>query len=1365
MTDNKFPFYPYLTTYIESRRLKCYSLTMSKETEKPRPRSNNIHDTFSHGIIYVYSIPGKKHAGRLKIGRATLSSSDTSETSINAAATARIEQQTKTADISYTLEHAELAITNDGEFFSDTEVHNVLMRSGYERKAENVKNARSEWFEVDLEAAKKAIQAVKEGRSALTAKEKTEKGTPKIVFRPNQEEAIKRTSKAIEKGRKRFLWNAKMRFGKTSAAMQVAKVNNMQKVLIVTHRPSVSVDWFDDFNKVFAGTEYQYSSKTKGEHISVLAKGKKPFVYFASLQDLRLSRRVVEDESAGSHARGFDKNDEVFDTTWDMCIIDEAHEGTQSNLGDATFSKIPTNFTLQLSGTPFNILHKHEEEDIYTWDYVMEQEAKLNWDTDNPGVPNPYAELPSLSIFTYDIDTFASHIGTLGDGFHDSLDGAFKFHEFFRVEKDVEGNDTAEFTHKAMVNKFLDLLVNDSLPTKFPYATAEYRNFNKHSLWLLPNRVKVIEAMEKLLKAHPVFGAGAFGIVNISGNNHDDEEDKDAKDRVTKAIKDHEYTITLTGQRLTTGASIKEWTAVFMMSDTNSATTYLQTAFRCQTPAKINGKLKTQGYVFDFAPDRTLKLVAEAIELNHKSGKINSPEQKDAMRQFLNFCPILAAEGGKMKLYDVERMLVQLKKAIIERVSRNGFDDPKLYNDELLQLDEVDITKFNALKALIGTSTAGKLNEIKVNELGMDDLKTKQAEDAERKKKKKEELTDEEKELLKQLQEARGQKQTAISILRAVSIRMPMLVYGANLSIREDITLNKFIDLVDEESWSEFMPAGLTKTQFREFTKYYDEDVFKGVAHSIRAKAFDCDSLLPTERIQAIAEIFSTFKNPDKETVLTPWNVVNLHLTKAFGGHNFSSGVLDKAGKPQWVSGKDVDTSIWEQEDTKILEINSKSGLYPLLAAYNVYTRKLKESKKPEAKKAHKAWADVLSNHIYVLCKSPMAQSITKRTLAGYNESYKPNIVYIDNLVAKLQQKDEYAEYQLKDELLAKFKLPNDMKFTAVVGNPPYQEKTENSRDNPIYPYFMNEAYKLADKVCLISPARFLFDAGQTSKEWNKKMLQDQHLKVIYFEQKSSKVFPNTDIKGGVAITLRNSNEVIGPIGTFSVFNELNTILEKIQYIEKESITKIIFSNSSYKFSNRLYKDNPRLKGRVSSSEEKAIGTNVFDTLPEIFFDEKPKSGEFVKLHGRKSEKRLFKWVNKSYLESHTGLDGWKIFLTKSSGSGTFGEALSSPLLGEPGTAGTQTFISLGTFKSKQEASNCIKYLQSKFCRAALGSLKVTQHNPKNTWKNVPLQDFTNKSDIDWSKSIAEIDQQLYKKYGLDKKEIDFIENKVKPMS
>lgn len=1339
---------------------------MSKEV-KNLHNSNGINETFSYGIIYVYSIPLPYWDGRLKIGSTTVGIPNPSQQDIEAAAKSiRIKNQTQTADVPFKLEHAVLAVTDTGDYFSDQDVHNVLLRSGFPRKANSTKNSRSEWFEIDLEIAKKAIQAVKEGRIALTTDERISPKISQFSFRPNQLDAIEKTTKAIKNNRKHFLWNAKMRFGKTSAAMQVAKVNEMQKVLIVTHRPSVSADWYEDFGKVFAGTDYQYSSKLSGEHVTVLVKGDKPFVYFASLQDLRLSKRVVEDGSSGSKAGGFDKNDEVFDTVWDMVIIDEAHEGTQSDLGDAAIKKIPTHFTLELSGTPFNLLRNREEEDIYTWDYVMEQDEKLHWDERNSGVPNPYAELPALNIFTYDIDKFSGHLGKLDNDFRDKLDGAFKFHEFFRVHKNNDGVDTAEFVHEPMVRKFLDLLVDDTLHTKFPYATEEYRNHNRHSLWLLPNRVKVIEAMEKLLKEHTVFGAGNFGIVNISGNSYDDEEDKDAKERVTKAIQAYDYTITLTGQRLTTGASVKEWTAVFMMSDTSSATTYLQTAFRCQTPARIDGKLKTQGYVFDFAPDRTLKLIAEAIELNHKSGKINSSEQKEAMEKFLNFCPILAAEGGMMKPYNVDAMLEQLKKAIIERVSRNGFDDPKLYNDELLKLDEVDLARFNDLKGIVGSSTSKKVNEIEVNNLGMDDLKVKQAEEAERKLKQKQELTGEEKEALKKRKEAREQKNAAIDILRAVSIRMPMLVYGANVSVHEDITLDKFVDLVDEESWREFMPAGLTKEKFGGFTKYYDEDVFKGVARSIRAKVYDCDDLLPTERIQAIAEIFGTFKNPDKETVLTPWSVVNKHLTVAFGGYDFCSESRDKTGKPEWNS-LNVDTSVWTKDDTKILEINSKSGLYPLLSAYNVYSRHLIKNKKPEEKISRQLWNQVLADNIYVLCKSPMAKSITLRTLAGYSGS-KTNITYIKDLVKKLQQKDSFKDNNLKGELLEKFGLHDkDMKFTAVVGNPPYQETIDGRGDQPpIYQLFLEEAYKLSDLVTMIHPARFLFNAGLTPKDWNKKMLHDTHLKVLYFEQNSAKVFPNTDIKGGVAITFRDNSQDFGEIGVFTSFKELSTILEKVESKKGPTLDRAITGRGVYRLTETALRDHPEIEDIQSKGHKTDVGTGAFDSLKDILFHaQKPKDKRnYIKILGLFGARRVYCWVDRLYINNPPNFEKYKVILPNANGSGALGEVLSTPLIGEPLIGYTETFIGIGAFDKESDAVAALKYIKSKFCRTMLGVLKVTQHNSRDKWTKVPLQDFTNKSDIDWSKSIADIDKQFYAKYGFDEKEISFIETHVKSM-
>lgn len=1339
----------------------------------------SISPTFSYGVIYIYSIPDERHKGRLKIGSATLTTANPTEDDINRAAHDRIRQQTKTADIGYRLEHAEIGLTHKNQYLSDYDIHNILKRSGFDRKSENTNNSHSEWFEIDLLTAKRAINAAKEGRSALDTNERIIDSPKAFDFRPNQLDAIVQTNKAIKQGRKHFLWNAKMRFGKTSTAMQVAKENGFKKVLIITHRPSVSADWYNDFNIVFRGTDYQYSSKSKGENLAKRLNGGEPFVYFASIQDLRLSEAVISDEAVNSRAKGFKKNEDIFGTDWDMLIVDEAHEGTQSNLGDITISKIPARFTLQLSGTPFNIMYKLEESDIYTWDYVMEQRDKLNWDIDHPGAPNPYAELPALEMLTYDIDTFADHIGSIGHDFHDALDGGFKFHEFFRVLKDDEGNDVAQFVHETMVKKFLDLLSNNNLPTKFPYATDDYRGYVKHSLWLLPNRTKTIEAMEKLLKDHPIFGK--FGIVNISGiAKEDDDSDTDAKHRVVKAIENNDYTITLTGQRLTTGASIPDWTAVFMMSDTNSATTYLQTAFRCQTPARIDGRLKTKGYVFDFAPDRTLKLVAEAIELNHRSGKTNTPEQKLAMTEFLNFCPIIAADGGSMKLYDVNKMLEQLKKAIIDRVSRNGFDDPRLYNDDLLQLDELEINKFNELKAIVGSVNNERVNEIQVNDLGMTDLQTKKAEEAERKKKQKKQLTEEEKELIKKAKEAREQKKTAISILRGVSIRMPMLVYGANVSLHEDITLEKFIELVDDESWVEFMPIGLSKDRFRDFIKYYDQEVFNGVTRNIRARAFDCDELLPVDRIQAITELFSTFKNPDKETVLTPWSVVNMQLSSVFGGYDFRGGIINKTGKPEWVTRGDV-TKIWAEDDSTILEINSKSGLYPLLATYNIYSRKLIKQKQSEDKVHRHIWNEVLSKNIYVLCKSPMAATITRRTLSGYAGA-KLNILYIKDLIPKLRNEGEYVSYNITRELQEKFGIEgNEVKFTAVIGNPPYQIMNENNKmSRSIYPIFTDIAVKLADRVSLVMPARWMSGEDGPYKETSGFVgrMKKYGIEKFVLYPNSQDVFKGVDIKGGICYFLLNSsytgnvNYTLVEHGesyeqnvTFNNklddniivrYPELISIIDKIDYGSsdnfKESLASmktLVSSWNPYGFISDLFVKNNEGVKRISENRESKDDWEVIGLL---------------------KGKRVIRYIPNNELKKNIeGAMSYKVLIPRANGSGVFGEVFSTPMLGVPMLGvpmlvATDTFLQVGRFDNKDEASNLLKYVKTKFFRAMVGVKKTAVFNYKDSFTFVPIQNFSIKSDINWSNSISDIDKQLYDKYKLNDKEISFIENRVRAM-
>ena len=345
------------------------------------------------------------------------------------------------------------------------------------------------------------------------------------------------------------------------------------------------------------------------------------------------------------------------------------------------------------------------------------------------------------------------------------------------------------------------------------------------------------------------------------------------------------------------------------------------------------------------------------------------------------------------------------------------------------------------------------------------------------------------------------------------------------------------------------------------------------------------------------------------------------------------------------------------------------------------------------------------------------------------------------------------------------------MKFDVVVGNPPYQEDNAgNNRNSPIYQNFYNLAEKISSRYCLISPARFLFDAGQTPKDWNQKMLNDEHIKVVYYNQDSSKVFPGPDITGGVAAIYRDSSKVFGAIETFISSDELKSIMNKVvNFSGFKSISSILFVRSSYKFNEVLFKEHPEIEGRVKGSEKRSMGSNVFDRYPEIFFDDSQNAKQ-IRIYGRQNNSRAYKYVNTKYIQDGGNLYGWKVFVPKSNGSGAIGEVSSTPVIGnpaigQPNTGHTQTFISIGNFSSEAEAKHLLKYLRGKFSRSMLGVKKITQDNAtKEIWSKVPLQDFSPDSDIDWSKPIAEIDQQLYKKYGLSAAEIEFIETKVKAM-
>ena len=343
------------------------------------------------------------------------------------------------------------------------------------------------------------------------------------------------------------------------------------------------------------------------------------------------------------------------------------------------------------------------------------------------------------------------------------------------------------------------------------------------------------------------------------------------------------------------------------------------------------------------------------------------------------------------------------------------------------------------------------------------------------------------------------------------------------------------------------------------------------------------------------------------------------------------------------------------------------------------------------------------------------------------------------------------------------------MKFDFVIGNPPYQGETIGDNTTyapPIYHLFLDSAYAIADVVEMIHPARFLFNAGSTPKAWNHKMLNDEHFQILHYEPNSSEIFSNTDIKGGIAISYHNIKKRFEPIETFTSFPEINSVLKKVSHREDfQSLSDIVSSRTTYRLTDDVHKDYPNAISKLSKGHAYDMASNIFQRLPEIFYDQKPNDGKsYLKLFGRQNNKRLYKWIQKNYVQENEITYKYKVMVPQANGSGALEEVLSTPLIGEPLIGFTETFISIGLVDTREEAEAILKYVKSKFARTMLGVLKITQSNTRKTWRMVPLQDFTSQSDIDWSKSIADIDRQLYEKYGLADNEIEFIETHVKEM-
>ena len=872
-------------------------------------------------------------------------------------------------------------------------------------------------------------------------------------------------------------------------------------------------------------------------------------------------------------------------------------------------------------------------------------------------------------------------------------------------------------------------------------------NLFKHSLWMVPG-VSAAKALSKKLKAHSVFGF--FKVVNVAGDGDEEEKSDKALKMVNDAIAEageDGYTITLSCGRLTTGVTVKEWNAVFMLSGTfsTSASSYLQTIFRVQSPCNKNGKIKDNCYVFDFAPDRTLKMVAESVALSTKAGKASESDKK-IMGEFLNFCPVIAIEGTNMREYSTNKLLQQLKRAYADRAVSNGFDDNNLYNDELLKLSDIELKQFERLKGIIGSSKAQqKTKEIDINNTGLTEEEYGEQKKIENKPKK--ERTPEEQARLEELKEKRKNRNNAISILRAISVRMPLLIYGADIDIDEDFTLDKFLDdkIVEEASWTEFMPKGVTREIFRDFKKYYDQDIFVAAGRKIRNTVVGADDLAPTERVQQIARLFACFKNPDKETVLTPWRVVNMHLSDCLGGYSFyeenppvNAEMLEQ---PRFVDRGQVTKDTLSNTNTHILEINSKTGLYPLYVVYSIFRARCEEYSKDELtlERQNELWAKTVQENIFVICKTPMAKLITKRTLVGYKD-IDVNSHYFEDLINTMQNKQkQFVERVLKPGYW--HRKGDKMKFDAVVGNPPYQENISNETANSslgkqLFPHFIITSIAVDSRyVSLITPARwFTGDAQDKSFLKLREFIKtNNHIVRMYYYKDDSEIFNDVEIKGGVQYFLYDKFHN-GKVDFYSCYR--NEKMLQTRNLFEDGLDVIISDTYVIAILEKVRNSN------FSPLTEITTGRNPFGIIgKETVVNNLSKEEPFENSYQLRCKSNVIRWISKDkIIKGQDIFEKYKVFISKSAGNpkNDF-KVIGRAYVACPYSACTDSLISIGKFDRELEAVNLSKYLATKFLRFMVQMLKSSQNVTQIVYGFVPMQDFTENSDIDWTKTIPEI--------------------------
>ncbi|MBO7123854.1 MAG: Eco57I restriction-modification methylase domain-containing protein [Treponema sp.] len=1248
------------------------------------------------------------------------------------------------SDLKKKYEH--IAKVDEKTYFRDYSVHDFLIQNGFRRiEKDDVKSGIYHSNEFFMNAKKENVEeAIKDIQKSFEKKDNkyafydVEDNLPLGDFdfkrdadwkpRENQKSVIENFLNAIKKGRNNLLMFAVMRFGKSFTSLCCAKAMKAKLTVVVCGKTAVRLEWKENVQrpKILDGFEFIDSDSMSRNPAVISEKLAEGFsvVVFLTMQDL------LGEDIKTRHADLFNLNNHKM---LDLLIIDETHFGARAEefgkvLGttekkgyDESFDDLENQIKvfspkvkLHLSGTPYRILldNEFESDDIVGMvqysDIINEKEK---WDKENiekDEWENPYYGFPQMIRFAFNLNESAK--AKLADLKNNGY--AYDLDELFSPESTSKTDEKHnQFKYK---DEVLDLLraidgrkEEENIFSFLNYDKIKKGSMCRHIVMVLPYCASC-DAMENLLKSERFNNLNDYEIINIAGFDSERIMNKPdyaarVKEKIEKFESEGKKTISLTVGKMLTGSTVKEWDTMIFLRNTSSPQDYDQAIFRLQSQYVKTIKSEDGKIIKHDMKPQTILVDFDPIRmytLQHKKSLIANINKAERGNEVL---------GAKLKRE------LEIAPIIFMNHSKLGMVEAQ---------DIVDtIRNYNANKSMMDETF-----DIEIDQRIFED------------------------ESIRSIIE----KQPEVT---AKGIKFDVPAYGSEADGDD-------IDTPEPQTVGD---SG-TKNPEKKDNAQSEEDDAKALASKLQGYYF---KLL----------LFAFISEKDEKSVLD----IILNIENDTEGKRIGKNLQINVKELKLVRDK-INPQILSYLEDKIQNIN-QLGKEITPEKIGIALKKMSRLSVSEVVTPDNVAMELVNNLPDDICASDRFLDIASKTgefasalLQRYGEKIKNNVYSIptSGVTYECTRKiykllgmpvehiySDFTSYDLIDttkneEILKELR---DMNFDVIVGNPPYQETMAGTSDNPIYNLFYDNAFELCNKVSLITPARYLFKAGKTPKDWNEKMLNDEHFKVVFYEQDSSKLFPDTDIKGGLAITYRDANKNFGKIGFFTNYRELNGILEKVRKSNFKTLADLVYAPESYRLTKKLHEEHPEIKSKLSKGHDFDVTSNIFSKLNELFTNEKPNDGnDYIQIFGLEGSNRVYKYIRNDYIMPHDNLMKYKVFVPKSNGSGAIGEVLSTPLIGQPLIGHTQTFISIGSFDTEYEANSLLKYLKTKFARTMLGTLKVTQDNKKATWLNVPLQDFTANSDIDWSKSVSEIDKQLYKKYGLSAEEVEFIESKVREM-